>query len=66
MIRSQGTRILRAMAEVLIRAEIAAGRAGRLPELLRRLVYCAVVPFRGVDEAISRSRQAEERAAVRG
>jgi AcrR family transcriptional regulator len=53
-------------SEALIRAEIAAGRAERLPELLPRLVYCALVPFRGIDEAISRSRQAEERAAVRG
>jgi AcrR family transcriptional regulator len=53
-------------AEALIRGEIAAGRTDRLPELLPKLLYCSLVPFRGIDEAISRSREAEEQAAVRG
>jgi AcrR family transcriptional regulator len=53
-------------AEALIRSEIAHGRAERLPELLPRLMYCALVPFRGIDEALARSRAAGETAEVGG
>jgi AcrR family transcriptional regulator len=53
-------------SEALVRNEIAAGRVERLPELLPQLVYCAVVPFRGQDEAISRSTKARERVVVGG
>jgi AcrR family transcriptional regulator len=61
-----GARAILGGAEALIRNEIAHGRTERLPELLPQMIYCAVVPFRGVDEAVSRSRLARERATVRG
>jgi AcrR family transcriptional regulator len=53
-------------AEALIRNEIAQGRTERLSELLPEIVYCAVVPFRGLDEAIARSKLAGDRARVGG
>jgi AcrR family transcriptional regulator len=43
-------------AQVLIFNEIAAGRTGRLPELLPEIVYIALLPFAGHDEA---TRQAQ-------
>jgi AcrR family transcriptional regulator len=53
-------------AEALIRNQIAQGRTDRLPELLPQIVYCALVPFRGIDEAIARSRLVGERVTVGG
>jgi AcrR family transcriptional regulator len=51
-------------AESLIRNEIAHGRTEQLEELLPQIVYCAVVPFGGIDEAVSRSSRAGDRAPV--
>jgi len=53
-------------AEALVRAEIAEGRAERLPELLPQLLYCALVPFRGLDEALDRSLETEAETKVGG
>jgi AcrR family transcriptional regulator len=51
-------------AEALIRSEIAQGRTERLPELLPRLLYFALAPFRGIDEALNRSRAAADTVTV--
>lgn len=47
-------------AQVLILNQIAAGQAERLPELLPELVYLAVCPFAGHDEAMRQARLARE------
>jgi len=39
-------------AEAIVRREVVAGRAERLPRLLPDLVYAATVPFLGQDEAL--------------
>lgn len=45
-------------AQVLILNQIATGRPDRLPELLPEIVYLAVSPFGGHDEALRQSRLA--------
>jgi AcrR family transcriptional regulator len=47
-------------AQVLILNQIAIGKADRLPELLPEIVYLAVSPFGGHDEALNQSRIAKE------
>lgn len=47
-------------AQVLILNHIATGRTDRLPELLPEIVYLAVSPFGGHDEAIRQSQLAAE------
>jgi AcrR family transcriptional regulator len=47
-------------AQVLILNQIAIGRVDRLPELLPELVYLAVSPYGGHEEAIRQSRLAGE------
>lgn len=46
-------------AESLIVGQILAGNAERLRELLPDVVYITIVPFRGQDEALRHSREAE-------
>jgi AcrR family transcriptional regulator len=45
-------------AQVLIFDQIAGGRVEQLPELLPDLVYIALLPFRGLDEALSQAQRA--------
>lgn len=53
-------------AQLLIFNQIAAGNAARLPDLLPELVYLAVAPFAGHEEALAQVRRAEsERASER-
>jgi hypothetical protein len=47
-------------AQVLILNKIATGHADRLPELLPEVVYLAVNPFGGHEEALEQSRIAKE------
>lgn len=47
-------------AQVLILNQIAAGRPERLPEVLPEIVYLAVSPYGGHEEALRQSRLAEE------
>lgn len=47
-------------AQVLILNQIAAGKADRLPELLPEIVYLAVAPFGGHEEALEQARRAKE------
>jgi AcrR family transcriptional regulator len=47
-------------AQVLILNKIATGNADRLPELLPEVVYLAVSPFGGHEEALEQSRIAKE------
>lgn len=44
--------------EALVRRELVAGRAARLPRLLPDFVYAALVPFVGQREALRQARQA--------
>jgi AcrR family transcriptional regulator len=53
-------RIAFAQAQLLIFNEILAGRAGGLNGLLPEIVYLAVVPFGGHDQAVAQSRLAIE------
>ncbi|HET7443990.1 MAG TPA: TetR/AcrR family transcriptional regulator [Solirubrobacterales bacterium] len=46
--------------QLLIFNQVAAGRAGNLPDLLPEVVYLALAPFAGHDEALQQSRQADE------
>jgi AcrR family transcriptional regulator len=46
--------------QVLVLNQIATGRADRLPDLLPEIVYLAVSPYGGHEEAIKQSRLAEE------
>jgi len=46
-------------AQAVVRRELAAGRAGRLPQLLPDFVYIATVPFLGQNEAVRLARHAE-------
>jgi AcrR family transcriptional regulator len=50
-------------AQLLIFHELAAGRAERLPELVGEVVYLAVAPFAGHDEAVRQARIAAEARA---
>ena len=47
-------------AQLLVFHEITAGRSERLPELAPYIVYLAVAPFAGHDEAIRQARIAAE------
>ncbi|HEX6602488.1 MAG TPA: hypothetical protein VF030_07570, partial [Solirubrobacterales bacterium] len=47
-------------AQVLILNQIATGKADRLPDLLSEIVYLAVSPFGGHEEALKQSRRAKE------
>jgi AcrR family transcriptional regulator len=49
-------------AQVLIFNQIAAGKADRLPELLPEIVYLAVSPFGGHEDALQQSKLAGETA----
>lgn len=49
-------------AQVLILNQIATGKVDRLPELLPEIVYLAVSPFGGHEEALRQSRLARETA----
>ncbi|HEY6771384.1 MAG TPA: TetR/AcrR family transcriptional regulator [Solirubrobacterales bacterium] len=53
-------------AETLISKHIENDRAESLPELLPQLVYCTLVPFRGVDEALGRASLAREKSTMGG
>jgi len=50
-------------AQLLIFNQIAAGNAARLPDLLPELVYLAVAPFAGHEEALAQVRRAEDESA---
>jgi hypothetical protein len=47
-------------AQAIVRRELAAGRAERLPRILPDCVYIATVPFLGQREALRLTRQANE------
>ncbi|MDQ2631051.1 MAG: TetR/AcrR family transcriptional regulator [Actinomycetota bacterium] len=49
-------------AQVLILNQIAIGKADQLPELLPEIVYLAVGPYGGHEEALEQSRRARETA----
>jgi AcrR family transcriptional regulator len=49
--------------QVLILNQIAIGKADRLPELLPQIVYLAVSPFGGHEEALNQSQLAKESAS---
>lgn len=49
-------------AQLLVLNQVAAGRAERLPDLLPEVVYLALAPFAGHDEALRQSRLAAESA----
>lgn len=48
-------------AEAVIRRELACGRAAGLPDLLPDLIYAAVVPFTGQEEALRLARESARR-----
>ena len=52
------TQISFGQAQVLIFNQIVAGRTARLPELLPEVVYIALVPFAGHEEALKQARVA--------
>lgn len=52
-------------AQLLVFHEVAAGRAERLPEHVPDIVYLAVAPFAGHDEALRQARLASTETAVR-
>jgi AcrR family transcriptional regulator len=52
-------------AQLLVFHEVAAGRAERLPELVPDIVYLAIAPFAGHDEALRQARLAEDEAPAR-
>jgi AcrR family transcriptional regulator len=54
----QGTRAAFGRAQVLIADQITSGRATALPELLPDLVYVALSPFTGPEEALRQARAA--------
>jgi AcrR family transcriptional regulator len=47
-------------AQVLVYNQVAAGRAERLPELLPEIVYIALLPFLGHDQALHEARLAND------
>jgi AcrR family transcriptional regulator len=57
-------RIALAQAQLLILNEIAAGRAERLEDLLAEIVYLAVVPFGGHEQAVAQARLAAGETGV--
>jgi AcrR family transcriptional regulator len=52
--------------EAVLRRELAAGRARRLPQLLSDIVYAALVPFVGQGEALRQAKQAAKVVAKEG
>ena len=52
-------------AQLLVFHEVAAGRPERLPGLVPDLVYLAIVPFAGHDEALRQARLASAETATR-
>jgi AcrR family transcriptional regulator len=53
-------------AQLLVFHEVAAGRAERLPDLVPDIVYLAIVPFAGHDEALRQARLADLDVAATG
>jgi AcrR family transcriptional regulator len=53
-------------AQVLIFSQIAAGRTARLPELLPEIVYIALLPFAGHDEAAKQAQLSGESTGADG
>jgi AcrR family transcriptional regulator len=53
-------------AQLLIFHEVAAGRAERLPDLVPDIVYLAIAPFAGHDEALRQARLADLDATPTG
>lgn len=53
-------------AQVLVFSQIAAGRAARLPDLLPEIVYVALLPFAGHDEAVKAAQAAGDSSAATG
>jgi AcrR family transcriptional regulator len=53
-------------AQLLIFHEVAAGRAERLPDLVPDIVYLAIAPFAGHDEALRQARLADLGATPTG
>jgi AcrR family transcriptional regulator len=53
-------------AQLLVFREVTAGRAERLPALVPDLVYLAIFPFAGHDEALRQARLAEAEAVAAG
>jgi AcrR family transcriptional regulator len=52
-------------AQLLIFHEVTAGRAERLPALAPNVVYLAIAPFAGHDEALRQARLAKDEATAR-
>jgi AcrR family transcriptional regulator len=63
---STGARAALGGAEAVVRKEVAAGRAERLPQLLPDFVYAALVPFVGQGEALRQAKLAASLAAEEG
>lgn len=53
-------------AQVLVFSQIAAGRTAQLPDLLPEIVYIALLPFAGHDEAVREAQRASDGAAPTG
>jgi AcrR family transcriptional regulator len=53
-------------AQVLVFSQIAAGRSAQLPDLLPEIVYIALLPFAGHDEAAREAQGASDDAAPAG
>lgn len=51
-------------AQLLVFHEVAAGRAERLPALAPNIVYLAIAPFAGHEEALRQARLAKDESAV--
>jgi AcrR family transcriptional regulator len=51
-------------AQLLVFHEVAAGRAERLPELAPNIVYLAIAPFAGHDEALRQARLVKDEMAA--
>jgi AcrR family transcriptional regulator len=51
-------------AQLLVFHEVTAGRVGRLPQLAPNIVYLAIAPFAGHEEALRQARLAKDEAAL--
>jgi AcrR family transcriptional regulator len=51
-------------AQLLVFHEVTAGRAERLPQLAPNIVYLAIAPFAGHEEALRQARLAKDEAAL--
>ena len=51
-------------AQLLVFHEVTAGRAEQLPALAPNIVYLAIAPFAGHEEALRQARLAKDEAAV--